>query len=243
MGERIKALVADDEMYSRDELKHLLQQYPQIQVIGEADSGEGAVMKAIQLQPDVVFLDIEMPKMNGMEAADSLKKLKHAPLIVFATAYPDFAAQAFRFEALDYLLKPYDEEQIGETVQRLEKLLLQANQTDEQTRNGKLALDGSGDIIYVDPKEIQYIFHEEKVSKIILANEEYVTKMPLKELENRLSGYSFFRIHKSYLVNLEYIKRLTPWFNGAYQLELDGVEEQLSVSRNYVKALRARLEI
>jgi two-component system, LytTR family, response regulator LytT len=108
-NKKITILIADDERYNRDELKHLLESYPSLQVVGEAESGETAVMKTIQLQPDVVFLDVEMPKMNGMEAAKSLLELKKVPLIIFATAYPEFAAEAFRYEALDYLLKPYDE--------------------------------------------------------------------------------------------------------------------------------------
>lgn len=239
----IRTIVVDDELYSRDELKHLLKEYAHIQVIGEANSGESAVMKVIQLQPDVIFLDIEMPKMNGMEVAKSLKELKKSPILVFTTAYPDFAAKAFRYEALDYLLKPYDEDQLQETIQRLGKALHQPKKVEDQTRNGKLALDGSSGIVYIEPKDILYISHEEKASKIISTSGEYLTKTPLKELESRLKSYSFFRIHKSYLVNLDYIKGLTPWFNGAYQLELAGVQEQLAVSRNYVKALRARLEI
>jgi two-component system response regulator LytT len=243
MDQQIRVLIVDDEMYSRSELGHLLQAHPHIDIVGEAESGEEAVLKSIQLQPDVVFLDIEMPKMNGMEVASSLRELKKSPLLVFATAYPDFAAKAFRYEALDYLLKPFDEEQVLETVMRLKKLFLQEVKPDEQKRSGKLAVDTSGDIFYLDPKDIVYILYEERASKVMTTKGEYSTKTPLKELERRLSSYDFFRIHKSYLVNIHYIKRLTPWFNGAYQLEIEGFSEQLSVSRNYVKVLRARLEI
>ena len=84
--------------------------------LGEAESGEAAILKALQLQPDVVFLDVEMPKMNGMEVAKTLVELKKVPLIIFATAYPQFAAEAFRINAIDYLLKPYDEEQLQQTI-------------------------------------------------------------------------------------------------------------------------------
>jgi two-component system response regulator LytT len=239
----IRTLIADDELYSRDELRHLLEQNSRVEVIGEAESGEGAILKAIELQPDVVFLDIEMPRMNGMEAARSLQELKKPPVLVFATAYPNFAAEAFRYEALDYLLKPYDSKQIQETVQRLYKLFALVPAAEDQRRTGKLAVELSGDIVYLEPKDILYIVHEEKASKITTIQAEYSTKIPLKDLESRLSSYSFFRIHKSYLVNIDYVKRLTPWFNGAYQLELEGVKEHLSVSRNYVKPLRTRLEI
>ncbi|RIW28250.1 DNA-binding response regulator [Bacillus salacetis] len=245
MEKAIKVLVVDDERYSRDELKHLLGEYPSIQVIGEADSGESAVLQTIQHSPEVVFLDVEMPKMNGMEAAKSLLELKKPPLIVFATAYPQFAAEAFRYEAVDYLLKPYDDEQLTQTVARIEKLLHPSAQTesDNVRQHGKLAVEGEGEILYLDPGNILYIAREEKVSKIMTKANEYEVKTPLKDLESRLAAFSFFRIHKSYIVNLDYITKLTPWFNGAYQLEIQGHSEKLSVSRNYVKALRQKLEL
>lgn len=240
--EQVKIVIADDERYSRDELKHLLSEFSSIQIVGEAETGEAAVMKSIQLQPDVVFLDVEMPKMNGMEAAKALMELKKVPLIVFATAYPQFAAEAFRYEAIDYLLKPYDEDQLKQTVQRIEKLL-QPKETEKSSASGKLAVEAEGEIIYLEPKDILYMYRDEKLTKILTKTKEYDTKTPLKDLESRLVPYCFFRIHKSYLVNLDFVVKLTPWFNGAYQLELEGTNEMLSVSRNYVKSLRERLEI
>lgn len=243
MDKMIRTLIVDDELYSRDELKHLLQSSPSIQVVGEAESGEAAVMKALQLHPDVVFLDVEMPKMNGMEAAKALMEFKQTPLIVFATAYPQFAAEAFRYEAVDYLLKPYDENQLRETVIRIEKHFLTPAEKESGKQTGKLAVEGDGEILYLDPKDILYISREEKYSKIVTKTKEFETKIPLKDLETRLMAYAFFRIHKSYIVNLDYVTRLTPWFNGAYQLAIEGRDEMLSVSRNYVKTLRSKLEL
>jgi len=243
METTIKTLIVDDERYSRDELKHLLQSYPSIQIVGEAESGETAIMKTLQLQPDVVFLDVEMPKMNGMAAAKALMELKKPPLVVFTTAYPQFAAEAFRYDAIDYVLKPYDEELLQETVERVEKKFTIPVSYDVGKAAAKLAVESEGEIFYLEPKDILYMFREEKVTKIITKNDEYEIKTPLKDLESRLNSYSFFRIHKSYLVNLEHVTRLTPWFNGAYHLEIEGKEDLLSVSRNYVKALRSRLEI
>lgn len=243
MKRTIKVLIVDDERYSRDEMKHLLNEYEQIEVAGEADSGESCVTKALQLQPDVVFLDIEMPKMNGMEVAVMLKELKKVPLLVFATAYPNFAAEAFRHEAVDYLVKPFDEEQLRETVSRLEKLLLANQKEEESVSPSKLAIEGDEEIIYIEPKDVLYVYRDERVTRVVLKDREYETKTALKDFETRLKDFSFFRIHKSYLVNLDHVKRLIPWFNGAYHLEMEGKTEQLSVSRNYVKGLRARLEL
>ncbi len=240
----IKAVVVDDERFSREELTYLLQKHDSIEVIGEADSGDTAIMKTIQLQPDVLFLDVEMPKMDGMEVAKAVQELKNVPSIVFATAYPDFAVEAFRHEAVDYLLKPFEEEQLADAIARLEKKFgADTEVSTEDVKPSKLAVEGEEDIYYLDPVNVMYVYREDRVTKIVEKSKVYETKWPLKEVEQRLKGYSFFRIHKSYLVNLRYIERLTPWFNGAYQLELRGKDEKLSVSRNYVKELRKQLEL
>ncbi len=239
----IRTLVVDDEPYNREELKHLLGHMSRIQIVGEAESGEEALMKAIQLQPDVVFLDVEMPKMNGMQVAKGMHELKKVPLIVFATAYPEFAVEAFRYHAINYLLKPYEEEQIEETVQRIETVLAPKQEPVLDRLKGKLAVQAEGEILYLEPEDILYISREDNHSTVITKYGEYETKLPLKELEIKLESFGFFRIHKSFLVNLHYIKRLIPWFNGAYHLELNGIDDKLSVSRNYVKALRTKLEL
>ncbi|AXH99128.1 DNA-binding response regulator [Sporosarcina sp. PTS2304] len=240
MSEIIRALVVDDERYAREELIYLLEQSDQVKIVGEADSGETAIVKAIQLQPDVVFLDIEMPKVDGMVVAKSLSAMKKIPFIVFATAYPQFAAEAFRIHATDYLLKPYDEEQLRQTIERIATLLLPAETT--LPRINRLPVETEGEIHYIPIDDILYIHREEKWTKIVTRTREYEARTTLKELESKLTSFSFFRIHKSIVVNLAYIVRLTPWFNGAYQLELLDRTEPLPVSRNYVKELRHRLE-
>lgn len=239
----ITILVVDDERYAREELTYLLGKFPRVQVVGEADSGEAAILKALQIHPDVVFLDVEMPKMNGIEVAKTLSGFKKVPLIIFATAYPQFAAEAFRINAVDYLLKPYDERLLEQTIERIEKMLYPALTADSMEKLGKLAIETGGDIDYILPQNILYIYRDDKVTKIITQTDGYDVRTTLKELESRLVPFSFFRIHKGYLVNLKYVSRLTPWFNGAYQLELEGLEQKLSVSRNYVKELRQRLEL
>lgn len=242
MSRKIRALVVDDERYAREELIYLLEQFSEIEIAGEADSGETAILKAVQLQPDVVFLDIEMPKTDGMEVAKALSSLKKIPYIIFATAYPQFAAEAFRIHAVDYLLKPYDENQLRQTVERVRDLLAPARSAETANRIDRLSVETEGEIFYLPIRDILYVHREENWTKIVTLSRDYDTRMTLKELESKLTPYSFFRIHKSILVNLSYVVRLTPWFNGAYQLELDHREEKLSVSRNYVKDLRKRLE-
>lgn len=241
---QITALIIDDERYSREELRHLLHDNDLINVVGEGESGEVAIVKALQLKPDVLFLDVEMPQMNGIETAKAISNLKKPPLIVFATAYPDFAVDAFRYGAIDYLVKPFEEERIKETITRLDNRLNNANDVKENTPSpSKLAVESEDGIVYIDPNEVIFVYRDERVTKIVGKLFEYETKTPLKDLEVRLKDYRFFRIHKSFLVNLRDVKKLIPWFNGAYQLELHGRKEILSVSRNYVKALRKKLEL
>ncbi|WP_226585356.1 LytR/AlgR family response regulator transcription factor [Halobacillus litoralis] len=244
MNKQISVLIVDDERFSREELQYLLKAFNHMNIVGEAGSGDEAVMKTIQLQPDVLFLDVEMPKMDGLAVAKAVKELKKVPEIVFATAYPDFAVEAFRHQAIDYLLKPFDEEQLAETVERIEeKFHFKKEPVSKGITPSKLAVEVEDTIEYLEPGEIVYVYREGRVTKIVGRNKVYITRDALKDVENRLKGFSFFRIHKSYLVNLDYIYRLTPWFNGAYQLELQGMEEKLSVSRNYVKDLRKELEL
>lgn len=242
MTETIRALVVDDERYAREEMIYLLGKFERVKVVGEADSGESAIIKAMQLQPDVVFLDIEMPKVDGMEVAKTLGALKKVPLIIFATAYPQFAAQAFRVHAMDYLLKPYDEEQLRQTIERVEQLLQRTQSETLPKRMDRLPVETEGEIHYIPIGDILYVHREEKWTKVVTPTRDYETRMTLKELESRLTHSSFFRIHKSILVNLVHVSSLTPWFNGAYQLEVDERPEKLAVSRNYVKELRQRLE-
>ncbi|WP_428911686.1 LytR/AlgR family response regulator transcription factor [Niallia sp. Krafla_26] len=244
MQPTISTIVVDDEPYNREELIYLLQAYSSIQIVGEADSGEACVMQAIQKQPDLIFLDVEMPAMNGLQVAEILNELKKPPLIVFATAFPEFAVQAFRYEAIDYLLKPYDEDQLHQTIQRIEKRIFPTDDADRDlgTAN-KLGVENDGEVVYLDPNDILYIYSEEKRVNIVTSTQSFETKKTLKDLELRLSTYPFFRTHKSYLVNLHYITRLTPWFNGAFNLTIKGKDKPIPVSRNYVKALREQLEL
>jgi two-component system, LytTR family, response regulator LytT len=242
----IRTLLIDDEPFSRDELRHLLSSYSDIDVEGEAQSAQEALEKIIELEPDVIFLDIEMGDKNGIELASTVQKLKKVPLIVFATAYPDYAVKAFRVQAMDYVLKPFDEEQIHETVIRLREVLVNEPSPSLGGTNeefGKLAVQQDETIYYLTPREIDYIYREGGVTKVSSQQCEYVIRYPLREIEDKLQDYSFFRTHKGFIVNLNHVEEMRPWFNGAYQLKLNNVNELIPVSRNYVKQLRARLEL
>jgi two-component system response regulator LytT len=244
MSKSIKTVIVDDEPFSRDELKYLLEQYKEIEIIAEAESGEKGLEVVIRNEPDVIFVDIEMPQMSGLELAQALQNLKKVPLIIFATAYPDYAAKAFRVQALDYLVKPFDEEQLAETMARVrERLTVKEKEQAKTSSIARLAVEDDGRIIYLSPTDITYVFREDRETMICTVNRTFSTKTPIKDLEEKLKGYPFFRTHKSYLVNLDKVEQLIPWFNGAYQVKVVGQKEEIPVSRNYVKSLRERLEL
>lgn len=240
----IRALVVDDERYAREELLYLLESYTDIHVISDVARGEDAVILAIEKSPDVIFLDINMPVRNGLEIARSLQKIKNRPYIIFTTAHAEYAAEAFRVNALDYLLKPYQNKQLDEAINKLRTKLIQPS-TRELNNHlpSKLPVQKNDDIRYIHIKDIAYLYPQNKVSVIVTANEQFTYNYSLKEAEKQLKDYGFFRTHRSFLVNLAFVKRMTPWFNGAYELELNGIEENVSVSRNYAKAFMQRLQI
>lgn len=242
---KISVILIEDEPYSRAELRHLLSNEERIEIVAEADSGEKGLEMILVHEPDVIFVDINMPQMTGVQLVEHIQKMKKIPLVVFATAYPDYAAKAFRLNAIDYLLKPFDEEQLKETLQRIYATFTNNDLFKETTdiMLGKLAVEDDGKIVYILPTDIDYLYRQDRDTIIRAKTGKYISKLTLKELEQKLKGYSFFRTHKSYLVNLNAIVELIPWFNGAFELKIDGLKEHVPVSRNYVKALRERLEL
>ena len=238
----LNCVVVDDSAIQRLSIVKLIENHSSLNLIAEYSSALETKNGLNTHKVDLIFLDIEMPKVDGMEVARSLSSLKKVPLIVFATAYPQFAAEAFRVHAMDYLLKPYDEEQLRQTIARVEELLQPPQVEVSPKRIDRLPVETEGEIHYIPTGDILYAHREEKWTKIVTRTRDYETRMTLKEVESRLTRSSFFRIHKSILVNLAHVSSLTPWFNGAYQLEVDQRPEKLAVSRNYVKELRQRLE-
>ena len=252
-------LIADDEKPARAELLYLLQQLEAGATFREARNGQ-EVLTAIAQQPvDVLFLDIHMPGVNGLSVATTLLETHHPPLIVFATAYNVHAVRAFELAALDYLVKPFSEQRLAQTMQRIRKTLAEQEQLAQKQQAMRTYLQSAapaptltklwaeranGNGVLVDYDDILWITAEEKKVYVQPVQGERLTlAYTLKELEERLGGQPFLRVHKAYLVNLNHVTEIVPWFSGAYLLRMaDDAHTEIPLSRQYAKAFKAATE-
>lgn len=243
----INTMIAEDEFLAREELQYLLEKEKDFVLLPSAESGEQLLELYYEYKPDVVFLDIEMPGITGVEAAKQITaSTKDAPIFVFTTAYDNYAVDAFEIEALDYLLKPFDQVRLQQTLERV-RIKLQKEQQDQNNEtqaqvppatSNKLLIDDGEKMIVLAPESIYYAVPSQRMLEIHTENEVIESKMTLQELEKKLTGRTFFRTHRSYLVNLNHILEITPWFNGAYNITLKNKEKTIiPVSRSARKAL------
>lgn len=235
-----KTIIIDDERFSREELAFLLSTYKEIEIIAEADSAEGGLLLVAKYEPDVVFVDIEMTGMNGIEFARITKQMKKPPIIIFATAFPNYALDAFETNAFDYLLKPFEEKRLKETMTRIHST---TKTSVSPSVILKLAVHEDDRIIYIEPSSILYISRNDRETVIRTAKREFTSKYTLKELEEKLTNHHFFRTHKSFLVNVHQIVEVSTWSSSIYHVRVNGISEQIPLSRNYVKELRELLEM
>lgn len=239
----LKIYIVDDEPLARDELKYLLNKSKQVMILGESDSIEEALREIKELQPDLVFLDIELEEGTGIELAGQLEKLEHPPAVVFATAYDEYALQAFEADAVDYILKPFEEERILHTLEKINKLQQMGKEDVREfpqtrnERNGKLAFSIEDKIVLVPYTDILFVESSEGKCIIHTINQEFKVNDPLVEVEKRLNVCHFIRVHRSYVVNLDHIDAIEPWFNSTYNLIMKG-GSKVPVSRTYIKDLK-----
>lgn len=246
----IHVLIVDDEAPSRDELKFLLDHVPGVTVDDIARNGKEALHKIIELNPDVVFLDIQMPDMTGFAVCKELivrLKPEEIPFIVFATAFDQHALAAFEVNAVDYILKPFDEERLLSTMEKVKRLISTQNTEPlsrilsllEKPKKAKLPVEENERIILLDPQEIVFCTISDRQVIIKTQSHEFTTGYNLGELEQKLG---FLRTHKSYLVNSEKVREIIPWFNGTYNLGMmDDGASTIPVSRTYLKEVRNTL--
>jgi len=255
MNSKIRVLIVDDEIPSRKELIYLLEEnfLEKINIIGEAEHGLSAVEKINELKPDVVFLDIDMPVINGLEVAQIALSVNPEILIVFVTAFDDYALKAFEVHAVDYLVKPFSLSRLQKTIDRLlqEKIKINNGKMKEiihqldnylpRQKINKISCDDNGRIILFTPEEIYYCNAEDGRSYVSTKKGKFKTFFTLNDLEDRLG---FFRAHRSFLVNLDYIQIIEPWFNSSFRLIInDELKTEITVSRIQSKKLKELLAL
>lgn len=266
----MRALIVEDEILASEELNYLIQEHSQIEVVDRLEDGLD-VLKFLQEQEvDVIFLDINIPSLDGMMLAHHIGKFATKPYIVFTTAYKEHAAEAFELEAFDYILKPYDEKRIAAMLHKLELAFKRDHTLMEQhVEDGQATMvDGSaaqGDllrerdtnshtdrrinllrndnIIVTDTADIYYAEAQEKVTKVYTKNGEFTMPVSISDFHSRLPQDTFFRCHRSYVVNLSQIREIVPWFNNTYLLRLRDLEAEVPVSRGKVKEFRQLMRI
>lgn len=249
----MRVLIVDDEAPARGELRALLSEVDDAEVVGEASTGRAAIERIRADAPDVVFLDIQMPGGTGLDVAAEALELPHPPLVVFVTAYDEHALKAFDLAAVDYLLKPVDPARLARAIARAKGLL--GNRA-EAERRAQAAIDaaagplrrllvarpGEKARIVLDVSRVLWFQAVGKRSIAATADGDFDVPRLLGDLEEALGAGSFVRTHKGYLVNLDHVAEVVPWFAGALRLKMSGRPKgEVPVSRRFARALRARL--
>ena len=258
----ISAILVDDEPLARAELTFQLKAHSDIHIVAEARNGVEALQLIKDHQPDLVFLDVAMPGQDGLEVVRRLldKKLKlKVPHVIFATAFDQYAVQAFELNAIDYLLKPIDKARLAQSIQRvrrlveasasaadtLEELLRTLQSQSKPAQQSKLLLRTGGHLLLVDSKDLIFAAIEEGRIRLATRDLEGESNFrTIEELQSALNPDIFWRVHRSYLVNVNHIKEVVPWFKSSYQLRMgDRKNTEIPVSRAQTKRLRDLLNL
>lgn len=253
----LRCLIVDDEMPAREELKYMLKDIKNIKVIGEASNGIEALDMINKLELDIVFLDVQMPKISGIELARGLIKDKKQINIIFITAYDDFAVEAFDVNAVDYLLKPISKDRLHKAIERIDKRdegseemeydkikkMIEGMNRSKSKNIDRISVYHDNKLIPIEVDEILYITIEDKATIIVTSDDKYELNSSLSELMDKLPEDIFFRTHKSYIVNINMIKSIDPWFNYTYNINLKNTEQIVPVSRSHIKKFKAKMNI
>ena len=230
----MRAIIIDDERLARAELKKLLQEFPEVEVIDEAANAEEGISKIENLNPDLIFLDIQMPGKTGF---DMLSELERAPHVIFTTAYDEYALKAFEVNALDYLLKPVEPKRLADAIQKLHfpenrevHPSYEGTNRNLLTENDQVFVKDGERCWFVKLCDIRLFESVGNYAKVFFGNNKPLILKSLNALEERLDEKMFFRANRKHIINLRMIEKIEPYFNGGLLLELKG-GEKIEVSR------------
>lgn len=229
-----KTIIIDDERLAREEVKRALAGYPDFEIVGEATNVDVALSLIESKQPDVIFLDIHMPKKSGFDLLDELGAV---PEVVFTTAYDQYAVQAFEVNALDYLVKPLREERFSKTIQKV-KSELSAKKSEEPksfAANSKIFIKDGEKCYFIPLVDISFIESLDNYARLYFGNKKVMIKRSLNVLEKKLDSSLFFRINRSQIINMQYIKEIHPHFHNSLQIILTTGETLKVSTRQSVK--------
>lgn len=250
----ISVIVVDDEKLASDELTYQLREFPDVEVLATASNGLEAVQMIEDLEPDLVFLDVQMPGLDGMAV---IRKLKEKgillPYFVMATAYDQYAVEAFKWEALDYLLKPVEKERLAQAIERARKGVADRQKTapvelpapKPSLQRTKLLVKSNQRNFIVDAGDVVYATIEDGLITVVTTSLEGQSNYrTIEELQSNLDADTFWRVHRSFLVNIHRIKEVVPWFKSSFQLRMDDKKQtEIPVSRVQTRRLRALLKL
>ena len=236
----LKAMIVDDEAPARSELRFLLDEVGQVEVVAEAASVREAIEKMKEYPCDVIFLDINMPEANGLQLAEALQHLKFPPAVVFVTAYSEFALEAFKVNAIDYLVKPVETDRLAQAIARVRDSVALHMQAQKSER---ISVEKGGKKILIAIEKIRLVMARDDYAYLQTDTDRYFSTVSLAQLEKRLEGHGFFRVHRGYLVNLAMVEEVEPVSGGTLLLTLNGVEDKIPVSRRRVSLLKKTLGI
>lgn len=245
---KVNCLIIDDEPLARELLKEFLEQHADLNLIGECSKGTEAVEKIDELKPDLIFLDVQMPGMNGFDVLD---EIEHDPFVIFTTAYDQYAIRAFEKNAVDYLLKPVDQERFKLAVERaITRMNTEQNNVGELLRNMKtenrtsydshIFVQKSEKLINLPVDEIEHLEASGDYTILTTKNDQFVSSSGIGKLEEILNPDMFIRVHRSTIININSLKEIEKHFNGGMVVKMNN-GKSFPVSRTYAKLIRKKV--
>lgn len=239
-----RVFIVEDEAYVRDEIKYMLAAYDQLEIVGEADNSLDAICCIQELKPDVAFLDIKLGDIDGITLAKKIVAILPDIRLVFVTAFDSYAVAGFELNAVDYVLKPFSEERLAKTVERLQRDLPAENATPGPEKgNDRLIVKKNHVWKLIEIADIHYFQSQDHATLAVTEDDAYTLDYTLRELEAQLRPDRFLRTHKSFIVNLDRVHEIIPWFNYTYKIRLKNRSDELPVSRSYIKKFKAALHL